>query len=391
MSVKERIVFFLLCILAVLDALTIHPVIVQMGLAAGLKQGSILTPFFIAGFVAAFVISLIKSSFLQSRYIKKSVVTLFFIALTYGIVFALFDNSYLEGDLRAIGICVVAAIIGYESRLTENNYSVLLLVFATSVTFVGLMQVLTNIGGFIIESVYLVNSKNTLGVFLANAAIIYFYFALRSKKFKVLFLAAAFFVLFLILTARCRAAFVATVLVLLYLTREYYKNINLFLLILFTIPVIALLLTNDIISDYVYNSFYSGYEGGDVTSGRSARNEETFGFVMDNLLTGNLILKSDMEQVHNFILCKLFQTGILFSIPVLYHYFFTILFSFKAIRKQDIKIVQNLGLILLMVPFIISLAEYTLPYGPGTATVFNFIFFGVALRNIPSLKHSITI
>lgn len=391
MSVKERIVFFLLCILAVLDALTIHPVIVQMGLAAGLKQGSILTPFFIAGFVAAFVISLIKSSFLQSRYIKKSVVALFFIALTYGIVFALFDNSYLEGDLRAIGICVVAAIIGYESRLTENNFSVLLLVFATSVTFVGLMQVLTNIGGFIIESVYLVNSKNTLGVFLANAAIIYFYFGLRSKKFKVLFLAAAFFVLFLILTARCRAAFVATVLILLYLTREYYKNINLFVLILFTIPVIALLLTNDIISDYVYNSFYSGYEGGDVTSGRSARNEETFGFVMDNLLTGNLILKSDMEQVHNFILCKLFRTGILFSIPVLYHYFFTILFSFKAIRKQDIKIVQNLGLILLMVPFIISLAEYTLPYGPGTATVFNFIFFGVALRNIPSLKHSITI
>ena len=39
-----------------------------------------------------------------------------------------------------------------------------------------------------------------------------------------------------------------------------------------------------------------------------------------------------------------------------------------------------LGYIALLVPFVCSMAEPSLPYGPGTSSIFSFILFGVALR-----------
>ena len=40
-----------------------------------------------------------------------------------------------------------------------------------------------------------------------------------------------------------------------------------------------------------------------------------------------------------------------------------------------------MGFIVALYPFFISLAETTLPYGPGTDSVMNFIILGMAYRN----------
>jgi hypothetical protein len=42
------------------------------------------------------------------------------------------------------------------------------------------------------------------------------------------------------------------------------------------------------IKQYVYNSFFSNYEGGDITAGRMERNMAAIDFLSDHIFLGNL-------------------------------------------------------------------------------------------------------
>ncbi len=63
------------------------------------------------------------------------------------------------------------------------------------------------------------------------------------------------------------------------------------------------------------------------------------------------------------------------------YYFVTLFTTLVRSGRMGTFNVFNAGYFALLIPFIISMAEPTYPFGPGTATVFNFILFGVALRD----------
>ena len=119
---------------------------------------------------------------------------------------------------------------------------------------------------------------------------------------------------------------------------------------------------------------------GNIDTGRGERNRAALNVLSYNPLFGNLIEKVDVGWVHNYPLNKLFQYGIVFSLPIIILYLYLLIKTVARTIKANNHDVFSIGYYALIIPFIISMAEPTFPFGPGTATVFNFILFGIALK-----------
>lgn len=133
--------------------------------------------------------------------------------------------------------------------------------------------------------------------------------------------------------------------------------------------------------DYFHASIFSGYEGEDVTSDRFARNAGAISAIMDEPFFCKLAHDYGVHQVHNFFLKTWYEKGLFFGWPILVMYvsqFFDIVKC--SIKKCDINNHFSIGFLIGLYPFLNSLVETTLPYGPGTDSVINFIFWGMACR-----------
>ena len=158
--------------------------------------------------------------------------------------------------------------------------------------------------------------------------------------------------------------------------------IPLFLLILLFVPAIF---------DYFYASIFSGYEGKDITGDRLHRNARALTAIMNDPFFCKLAYDYGVHQVHNFFLKTWYEKGLFFGWPILVMYvsqFFDIVKS--SIKKCDINNRYSLGFLLGLYPFLNSLVETTLPYGPGTDSVINFIFWGMACRYLFDNKKLVT-
>ena len=141
--------------------------------------------------------------------------------------------------------------------------------------------------------------------------------------------------------------------------------------------------------DYVVNSFVQNYEGGDITSGRMERNVAGLNFLADHFWLGELTADGELAWIHNYPLNKLCEFGLVFSMPILIIYVMLLALVIGQTFKQSACNPYNVGYFALLVPFMISMAEPTYPFSPGTATAFNFILFGMALRNTCSGLHDV--
>ena len=257
------------------------------------------------------------------------------------------------------------------------------------------MQITTNIGAFIIEDQYLVDNKNSLGLIVGTGIIIAFIFALEKdtkKWLKILYFVITAFLLYCDLTIRARLATLTAVLLCFYVV--YLRNgrrkfiyttaavVVLFLVVLLLAPSVF---------DYFYTSIYKGYESGDVTSDRITRNTGAISAIMDNPLFCKLDHDYGVHQVHNFFLKTWYEKGLVFGWPILLLYVLQFIDIVKcSIKKCDINNNHySIGFLLGLYPFLNSLGETTLPYGPGTDSVINFIFWGMACRQLADNEKSV--
>ena len=385
-SLWHKARYWVLLLLVLLITLSSHPAIVDISRAAGMEKGTILSRYIIALFGGVFVMCFnLKKSFVH-RTIRFSLVMFFFIGFAYLMTMAFYGKRTMMSDLRSIGICIVAIIIGWCINLDNKRLIKLLLFFAVLTVFVGLMQVVENIGGFEILDQYQTDNKNSLGVMLSSSAVVFLFLGLNTSKgkmTKLVLLVLMVFTFVILLTIRARAATLVTTMMVLYVLFERYKGKNFFyylLLGLFVLMIIILILPTSI-KDYVYNSLFQNYEGGDITAGRAGRNAAALSFLSNHLFFGNLPESISIGQIHNYPLNKTFEYGLVFAFPIMILYVYLLVISIKNTIKSDNHNIAIVGYYLLLIPFAVSMAEPTLPFGPGTATVFNFILFGLALNN----------
>lgn len=381
----QKIRYWVFLLLIFLITISSHPTIVEISKSAGIEQGTILSRYIILMFGLLFVLCFNLRSIWQLKLIRKSLFIFIWILFFHLLTVAFFGSKTMLGDARSIAICLVAIMIGWQLELEEKQYNFVLLFYAGLTLFVGLMQVLLNVGGFEILDQYHTDNKNALGVMLATSAFVFFFLFMNSKKkgfWKILLLALSVFTVYLLLTIRARAATLTFAIMVLYMLYERFKGKNfLFYLLLglFLVTIVFLILPASV-KDYVYNSFFQNYDMGNIDTGRGERNRDALNFLSYNPLFGNLKENVDVEWVHNYPLRILFQYGIVFSLPIMILYLYLLIKTVARTFKANNHNAFSIGYYALIIPFIISMAEPTFPFGPGTATVFNFILFGFALK-----------
>ena len=378
--------YWVLLLLVFLITISSHPTIVDISRAAGMESGTILSRYIILVFAVLFLMCLNVKSMLKPKMIRACWFMWVCIVVYYLITFAAFGNRSMMGDVRSIAICLVAIMIGWQLDLDEKKLRILLIAFSGLILFAGLMQVFTNIGGFVIRDQYETDNKNSLGVMLATGGFAFLVLGMNSKSKRIvrlLMFALAIFSLVVLLTIRARAATLTGGMMFLYVLYERYKGKNFFIYLLLGIfvMVIVYLVLPPSVKDFVYNSFFQNYEEGDITTGRGERNAAALEFLSYHMFLGNLNQNVQMAWIHNYPLNRTFEFGLVFVFPILLLYLFVLGKAIVKTIQSDNHNNFNIGYYLLLIPFIISMVEPTFPFGPGTATVFNFLLFGVAIRN----------
>lgn len=397
-ALLDTIRFLLLLVLVILVCLYNHPFFYDITERSGIEKGSVLSPFINLSFVVLFFLSFRVNSFKQCYVLHKFAIFLLIIFFSLLLASAFFKIAPI-GEIRMYIIPFAALIIGYVLKLTKVQYRIFTILFLILISYVAFMQITTNIGAFVIADQYLVDNKNSLGLIIGTGVILAFILTFEKDTnlwLKVFYLVVAVFLLYCDLTIRARGATLFAVFLCFYVV--YLRNgkkkmvyvaaamVLFFLMVLLFIPAVF---------DYFYASIFSGYEGEDVTSDRLSRNAGAIAAIINNPFLCKLDNDYGVHQIHNFFLKTWYEMGLVFGWPILVMYvlqFFDIIKS--SLKNCDINNRYSIGFLLGLYPFLNSLIETTLPYGPGTDSVINFIFWGMACRYLVeknNLSHTLTI
>lgn len=372
----------LLIVLLFVSAISYHPTIINMSRIAGYESGTIMSRYIILLFGAVLFLSFNLRLVLKSKLIRTYLLWLFIICVVALIVQAFYDNNDMIHDLRSFIIVLGSIIIGYDLKLKRNGFALFVLVFCLTSLFSGIMQVLVNVGGFRITDQYLTDAKNSLGAMLATAcfSLIYLYRSSKKSLFKVALFLGWGVTLIVIVTIRARMAIVALTLVGMYYYYLIKRNKNLLIayLVIFVVVFFGLLFMPSSIVDYLDASFTAGTQGDDFTSGRLSTYLEALSFLATSPLLGNVMKINQIGWVHNYLLWNIYRFGLLFSFPIIVLFFLIFFNSLKQSLKCSPDGRECFAYVCLLIPFLISLAEPTFPFGPGTVTLFNFILLGMA-------------
>lgn len=392
-SLWELARYGVLLVLIGLITISSHPRIMDISHSEGIQTGTFLSRYIILVFGVLFVLYFSYFNFktyFKCKTLVVSWVAVFFIFLYYLITASFYGSDKMMEDGRAIVVSVASIMIGWQLKLDRKKLYFVLLLFAGLTLYVGLMQVITNIGGFEIHDQYESDNKNSLGAMLAVSAIIFLFIGLDWKSIgwaRFVFFAAVVATVVVMLTIRARTATLTTGLMLLYVFFIRYRKKHFWVYFIVGVLLIIALFVfmPQVVKDYIYDSFYQNYEGDDVTSDRLNRLTAGLKFVSQHFWVGNLNAYTTLAWIHNYPLEKMYKYGFIFAFPILFIYMFLLIVTIVKTFKTDNNNIHHIGFYLLLVPYIISMAEPTFPFGPGTATIFNFIMFGLALRNTHNL------
>lgn len=383
--------FFTFISLVFLLVLYSHPYIVELTRNAGMEIGSIISPYINLLFVFLFIISFNFKSIIGNKLTNRYFLFLVCITLLLIVPYLFAINVNVIREIRQLIIPLMAIIIGWQLNIDEKKLRFALLLFISLTLFVALSQIYTNIGGFIIEAQYKTDNKNALGVIIATSIVLSFLLFLNTstnKKQKIFIVVLILFLIISILTIRARTATLISIMFILFILFKKFNSRNVILGVLgvsFFVLLVLFILPNNA-QNFIIDSFTLN-RGDDITSDRMNRNQAAIDFLSNNLLLGNLNnTASNVRWVHNYPLLKLFEYGLFVSFPILLLYFYLLFTLIKGTFKKNIFNIYNVGFLILLIPFGISMAEPTFPFGPGTSTVFNYILFGISLRYNYSLR-----
>ena len=374
----------LLYVLLFLTAISYHPTIMRMSRYAGFESGTILSRYIVLLFGVVFILSFRFYTIKSCKFVRTYLIWFAIIATMALLVQSFFQNRMMLSELRTFMIVLGSIMIGYNLKLDNKKFSILLLIFSVTTLFSGLMQVLMNNGGFRIASQYLTDSKNSLGAMLATTSFSFFFLSrmwnLRLHRIVALFL--AFLTLVVIVTIRARMAFVTLVLVTFYYFYLIKRNRNILIsmALIGVVGVLVLILMPDSVINYLDESFTAGTQGEDFTSGRLYTYAEAIAIFIQSPFMGNVQRLYSIGWVHNFPLLKLYDFGLLFSWPILTLYLIILIKAIKSSLRLPAVSRECFGYACLLIPFVISMAEPTFPFGPGTVTMVNFILLGCSER-----------
>lgn len=350
--------------------------------------------YFLFGLLTA--ISLISFN----RIIKYKTFRFFSLVILYGFVLAIiiyfFTQNVSDFNVGEIVVPYGVLICSLSTYFTNIQIRRLLRAYIILATILGISSVFYYGDGFIITQSYFLEAKNQIGPLLGIATVMTEVWLVKEqgasiKKRVALFL-LFIVLLFSIVFIRNRSSLVGIFGITCLLSGSVLrgkKTIKFYLLLTFLlIGVIIATLTGvfDGLIDIFINSLTMNYDVADLDSLSAGRTDvylQAIDFIKNNFFLGEMGGTEFISTTfpHNYVLNKMVELGVLGSLLFLSLYFYFWIFVIKNLFFKGTKYLYGIPLWVMLFSLIISLFEYTYPYGPGTSQLMVWFMLGQQLNN----------
>jgi len=289
-----------------------------------------------------------------------------------------------------------ALVIGFNLPYKERNFGKLLILYSFFAILMGVFNVAFYVDGFNITTNYSIPSKNQLGPIISTSIIILIYFAffyknkdsLHTGLTKTLYLFLSILGLFVLLVIRNRAGIFALAIVLVFFCIKYFFKNIIHSIFIISVSIIVILSISQVefVSDFynfVWDSVFLNYDTDDLNSisaNRLVGYLQALNYINQFPLFGSFLNYSSPYfglYPHNYVLRVLVENGIILGVPYILLYGSLFLFLIFNLRYRIFFNVYYLSIPILLQSILISLLEYTYPYGPGVTQILLLTFIGV--------------
>lgn len=254
--------------------------------------------------------------------------------------------------------------------------------------------------GFKITEVYFLHEKNQLGSLLGISTVITIYKLFKvdtkgdiykKKKYIIPNLILLFILLSSIIILRNRSGLVAlTIVTFLIMFKEFkikwtLRNILIFQLLLLVLVILIMTGFSSKVIGVIWRSITLSYDVTDLNSisaGRMDVYKSAIKFVFKYPMFGELDVEDKFYSIpHNYILNKWVRYGIVGSFPLVLFYLYLWKFVLVGLQESGKLLRKNkLVLWILLFSLIVSIFEYTYPFGPGISQVMVWFLLGQYLK-----------
>lgn len=386
---QNKLKHILLILLLALIAFSYHPQFLSAE-HESLNQANPLNRYISILTLVLILLSLNFKALLNDRFIRKFIVTISYIILI-GLFFILFETpTNFIHEAISIGMALAFIIIGYNFNISQNSFILISLIFSFLIIFTGVAQVMMSIGAFVIEDLYLVIGKNSLGVIIASLLAFTLQLSFSPPKihfqkflrFLCIIISIVFIILILTIRARTSAVAVVPIALIAAIKSNNITKRRLFIIAL--IIIIITFLPNDYglskVRSFISSSFIQNHED-DFSSGRNERFIEAFQIIRQYPTFGRINTDIDIQWIHNYLIRVITDYGFIGGSFFIYLYLYLVLFVAKGLSSKDNYHFYYIGLLCMISPVVSSLTEPTFPYAPGSATFYAYWAFGIYLKN----------
>jgi hypothetical protein len=347
-----------------------------------------------------FGIFAITSVFSIRNWLSHISIKLFIIAIITAVVlnliriyvgFSIHPELVVE-FLVPLGIIVCALSLDFNKK----ELNIFIFAYVILALIMGLRTIFYYGEGFVLSrDVYIIHHKNQIGPLLGIAALIMLLSIFDKRILNIKFLGIAPKIIIFALIMGCilvmrnragSAAIVLTIIFYLLISKKIFFNRDyLMVTILMFSSLILLYYLGPLrgIVDFVWESFTRNYDISDLDNFSAGRLEVLINatvYVRENPLLGRLGGISFNGSVHNYLLRKWVNYGLLLSLPIAILYIYLYFFVIQNVTKNNNSMALLVGWLMLY-SLIISNLEYTYPFGPGVSQLMLWFLFGVHLKS----------
>lgn len=334
---------------------------------------------------------------------KNRLVKFFIIAIIYSLfTFLISQITNVNNDYNVLELFVPMGLLlcSYNTRFDKNQINKLILLYSSLAALLGVLTILYYGNGFVITEIYSIPGKNQIGPILGLAAIlmgISFFenFFISHNRTWIINLSLFILLFSVIVIFRNRASIVAIILCFsIYLVKglEFRLTLRNILASIVLVSILFILVINGLFGELIKTVWtsltlnFSIYDLNSISAYRTDVYIEAFKFALEHPFFGEFGgAQFNFGIPHNYVLNKWVQFGVFGSMPFIALYFYLCVLTAKVNRKKNPK-VSNLVFWLMLFSIIVSLFEYTYPFGPGVSQIILWILVGQYLNNSYSNK-----
>lgn len=326
------------------------------------------------------VLSFSIRDYSSNIFLRKFVFAIVIVTLEC-VLFFLFSLKVHWDDLTQLVLVLLFILVGMGIAYNRHAMIALCTLYCISTLILAVMSLNTYLGGFnLAANPFLIEGKNQLGAIVAIGGGMAFFLSQSIKgKVKWLYYSLALAIFLLLLIIRCRTALVAYFLFVAFFVLRYWSGRSKsFFCLLF---VFIFIVYSEAILDLINSVIFENKDAEDlnsVSTGRFERNSQGIEYFLSHFFDGELLDRSGIRLIHNYILLRLVRYGI-WGLAFVYVYLLILIENIRCFVKNQSQLLL-IGAYLLTIPLFCSLFEPSAPFGPGTVQLIPFLLFGIAIK-----------